>query len=59
MKAKTKVKNKSKLKTKIGTAKKVFNTVKWVIEHKDMVVKGANTAKEFLSKKNNTTNAEQ
>jgi len=51
---KRKVNSISKLKSKVKTAKKVYGTVMWAVNHKDMIVKGASTAKSFVDKKKKT-----
>jgi len=48
---KKKTKPKSKLKKRIDTAKKAVSAVKWVVVHKDMIIKGTKTAKGLVDKK--------
>ena len=48
---KKKVKSTSKLKGRINTAKKIYGTAKWIVGHKDLIIKGVSTAKGFADKK--------
>ena len=52
MKKKSVKKPKSKFKSRLSLAKKIFKTVKWTVGHKDMFVKGKNIAKKISNKKN-------